>query len=97
MSLDLLQRAVPGLRHKHDAEEKTQGGDRSVDPEHAVVTNKLYQVGVADRQKVTGFIVYWALGPVTSKVRQRQQKPWNQKKSQENTLNLLCVMKNLWS
>ena len=54
MSLNLLQCPLPGLRHKHDAEEKTQRGHRCVDPENAVVPNKLYQVGVADGQKVTG-------------------------------------------
>jgi len=57
MTLNLLQSPLPCLGHKHDAEEKTQGGHRSVDPEHAVVPNKLYQVGVADRHGVTGVCV----------------------------------------
>ena len=51
MTLYLLQCPMSGLRHEQDAEEKTQGGDCSVDPEHAVVTDKLYQVGVAE--------IYW--------------------------------------
>ena len=57
MTLDLLQCPVSGLRDEQDAEEKAQGRDCCVDPEHSVVTNKLYQVGVADRHGVTGVCV----------------------------------------
>ena len=46
MTLYLLQCPVSGLRHEQDAEEKAEGGDCCVDPEHSVVTDKLYQVGV---------------------------------------------------
>ena len=48
VSLYLLQSPVPGLRDEHDAEEETQGGHGGVDPEHPIVINVVYQVGVTE-------------------------------------------------
>ena len=59
MCLNLLQCPMSGLRHEHDAEEKAQGGYCRVDPEHPVVSNQLYQVGVAKITSYKCFISLW--------------------------------------
>ena len=60
MRLNLLQCPVPGLRDEQDAEEKAQGGHGGVDPEHSIVTNQLYQVGVA--RNILAFLLFLCCG-----------------------------------